>query len=110
MIARRAWLDRSVSPFRQYWPGDEIPDDHPKVRWLRATGAAGDDVSEPESVDEPVEPVVEETPEQGPEPEPESSEDRPRNAAPLDEWRKYAAAQGIDPKGLSKAELQAATK
>ena len=34
---------------------------------------------------------------------------RPARTAPLDTWRAYAEAQGIDPKGLSKAELIAAT-
>lgn len=34
---------------------------------------------------------------------------RPPRTAPVDTWRAYAEAQGIDPKGLSKAELIAAT-
>lgn len=34
---------------------------------------------------------------------------RPARTAPVDTWRAYAEAQGIDPKGLSKAELIAAT-
>ena len=34
---------------------------------------------------------------------------RPARTAPVDTWRAYAEAHGIDPKGLSKAELIAAT-
>lgn len=34
---------------------------------------------------------------------------RPARTAPVDTWRAYAESQGIDPKGLSKAELIAAT-
>lgn len=34
---------------------------------------------------------------------------RPARTAPVDTWRAYAEAQGIDPKGMSKAELIAAT-
>ena len=34
---------------------------------------------------------------------------RPARTAPVDTWRAYAEGQGIDPKGLSKAELIAAT-
>lgn len=35
---------------------------------------------------------------------------RPARTAPLDTWRAYAREQGIDPKGLTKAEIIAATK
>ena len=34
---------------------------------------------------------------------------RPARTAPVDTWRAYAESQGIDPKGLSKAEIIAAT-
>ncbi|WP_049171420.1 hypothetical protein [Corynebacterium sp. 239_CJEI] len=33
---------------------------------------------------------------------------RPRKAAALDAWRAYATAKGVDPKGMTKAELIAA--
>ncbi|MBK4141184.1 hypothetical protein GWP26_02370 [Corynebacterium macginleyi] len=35
---------------------------------------------------------------------------RPAKAAPIDDWRKYAEAQGIVTKGLSKKELIGATQ
>lgn len=34
---------------------------------------------------------------------------RPPRTAPVESWRAYAEAQGIDPKGLSKSEIIAAT-
>lgn len=36
--------------------------------------------------------------------------DRPKNAASLKVWQEYARIQGIDPKGLSKREIIAATR
>jgi pyrroloquinoline quinone (PQQ) biosynthesis protein C len=35
---------------------------------------------------------------------------RPARAASVDMWRSYAVALGIDPKGLSKQEIIAATR
>lgn len=37
-----------------------------------------------------------------------SAPQRPRKAAALDAWRAYATAKGVDPKGMTKAELIAA--
>lgn len=36
--------------------------------------------------------------------------ERPKNAANLKVWQEYAKTQGIDPKGLSKREIIAATR
>ena len=55
----------------------------------------------------PVKPVVP-TDERAPEPDAPRVK-RPARTAPVDTWRAYAEAQGIDPKGMSKAELIAAT-
>ena len=62
-------------------------------------------------VDEPA-PEPEPAPAPDPEPEPAPEQKgvkRPARTAPVDVWRAYAEAQGIDPKGLSKAEIIAAT-
>ena len=55
-------------------------------------------------------------PEPEPEPDPASApeapaktSERPRKTAPVATWRAYADALGIDPKGLTKAEIIAAT-
>lgn len=48
-------------------------------------------------------------PEGSAEPEPAGdAPQRPRKAAALDAWRAYATAKGVDPKGMTKAELIAA--
>ena len=48
-------------------------------------------------------------PEASAEPEPAGdAPQRPRKAAALDAWRAYATAKGVDPKGMTKAELIAA--
>ena len=50
--------------------------------------------------------------EPAPEPEPApgpTGMKRPAKTAPLDTWRAYAREQDIDPKGLTKAEIIAAT-
>ena len=48
-------------------------------------------------------------PEGSAEPEPAGdAPQRPRKAASLDAWRAYATAKGVDPKGMTKAELIAA--
>lgn len=58
-------------------------------------------------VDAPVERQRE--PEVSAEPEPAGdAPQRPRKAAALDAWRAYATAKGVDPKGMTKAELIAA--
>lgn len=42
------------------------------------------------------------------EPEAPAAVKRPRKTAPLDAWKAYAESKGIDPKGMTKAELIAA--
>lgn len=58
----------------------------------------------------PSEPVERQRePEVSAEPEPAGdAPQRPRKAAALDAWRAYATAKGVDPKGMTKAELIAA--
>lgn len=50
-----------------------------------------------------------------PDPEPEPDEvpegvERPKKVANLDTWQAYARSLGIDPKGMTKAEIIAATE
>ena len=62
-------------------------------------------------VDEPA-PAAKPAPAPIPESEPAPEQNgmkRPAKTAPLDTWRAYAREQDIDPKGLTKAEIIAAT-
>lgn len=74
------------------------------------TRVSGDGRVRPAS--QPPRPEPEPEPESGPAPAPEAPAEapkRPRKAAPVATWRAYADALGIDPKGLTKAEIIAAT-
>lgn len=79
---------------------------------LLALGIVADEADEPMPPPAPEVEVDEQDPEvEADEPMPvEESSGRPRNSAPIEEWRRYAEAQGIDSKGLSKAELRAVAK
>jgi hypothetical protein len=92
-----------------YRPGDQIPEDHPKRDWLLRRGIAVDGELHPAPAAAPdsVEPKHA-APEPVSDVEPEVK--RPARAASVDMWRSYAVALGIDPKGLSKQEIIAATR
>lgn len=90
--------------WRGHQPGDTITVDAPTAEWLRRTGATA-----PEPGREP-EPDAPADPEPAPAPEaPAEAPERPRKTAPVATWRAYAEDLGIDPKGLTKAEIIAAT-
>ncbi|MFD5869159.1 hypothetical protein ACFWGD_11220 [Corynebacterium sp. NPDC060344] len=103
--------------WRGHQPGDTVDVDNATAEWLRRTGAAAPEPS--------LETTLAAAPELDPEreletpadPEPALADEapaavpeRPRKAAPVATWRAYAVHHGIDPKGLSKAEIIAATK
>lgn len=93
----------------RHQPGDTVDVDEATAEWLRSTGALGG----PEAAAKPARRRV-----SRPEPDTPPTEStgapsgakRPRKAAPVDEWRAYATASGIDPAGLSKAEIIAAVR
>lgn len=91
--------------WRGHQPGDTITVDEPTAEWLQRTGAtAPEPVPEPE-LDTP------DDPDPAPAPEaPAKTSKRPARTAPVATWRAYAEAHGIDPKGLTKAEIIAATR
>lgn len=102
MTLARAWNPGAA----RYLPGDTVEVEEAIAEWLESCGALATGRTDPaprvrvtppssEAEPEPVVPV-------------ESGPSKPRRAAPVDEWRIYAAAQGIDPKGLSKQEIIAA--
>lgn len=103
--------------WRGHQPGDTITVDEPTAEWLRRTGATATDSSietAPATAPEPVpEPELDTPDDPDPAPAPEApteAPERPRKAAPVATWRAYAEAHGIDPKGLTKAEIIAVTK
>lgn len=102
--------------WRGHQPGDTITVDQATAEWLRRTGATASDSSietAPATAPEPVpEPELETPDDPDPAPAPEApakTSERPRKAAPVATWRAYAEDLGIDPKGLTKAEIIAAT-
>lgn len=90
------------------WPGYAADVDDGTFDVLSARGVLG---GEPPEV---VESAAPETPEvvepAAPEPSEEDAPKRPKQAANIDTWQTYARALGIDPKGMSKQEIIAATK
>ena len=102
--------------WRGHQPGDTITVDETTAEWLRRTGAAAPEPSletTPATAPEPVpEPELDTPDDPDPAPAPETpakTSERPRKTAPVATWRAYAEAHGIDPKGLTKAEIIAAT-
>ena len=103
--------------WRGHQPGDTITVDEATAEWLRRTGAAAPEPSletTPATAPEPVpEPELDTPDDPDPAPAPEApakTSGRPARTAPVATWRAYAEAHGIDPKGLTKAEIIAVTK
>ena len=98
--------------WRGHQPGDTIEVDDPTAEWLRASGAVAPATPEtpaPEQ-DAPVAPEpAPESPEKDQQPDPAPKAERPYRTAPVATWRAFATTLGIDPKGLTKAEIIAAT-
>lgn len=103
-----AWWQRTDAGLRLRRRGDELTVDAETEAWLRTHGLAG----EPEAEEKAPEPETEEKAEEKPaEPaEKPVRAQKPAKAAPVDEWRAYAKSAGVDPAGLSKAEIIAATR
>lgn len=106
---RRVMLARSWNPgTARYLPGDTVEVEEQTAVWLESCGALVTARTDPA-------PRARVTPEpEQPDPDPvvpvESGPVKPRRAAPVDDWRAYAAAQGMDVKGLSKKEIIAAVR
>ena len=107
------------------WPGYTAEVDDATFDALSARGVlevAPEPEPDPEP-DDPSEPEPDPEPDDPSEPEPDPEADapdevdeapegveRPKKVANLDTWQSYARSLGIDPKGMTKAEIIAATE
>lgn len=98
------------------WPGYSAEVDGPTFDALKALGAV-EVVEAPAEAsaaveDEPAEAPVEVESTDEPDEVEEAPEgmERPKKVANLETWQTYARSMGIDPKGMTKAEIIAATK
>lgn len=105
-----AWWQRTDAGLRLRRRGDELTVDAETEAWLRKhrLAADADEVKVEEEAPKP-EPVEEKVAEPEPVEKPVRAQ-KPAKAAPVDEWRAYAKSAGVDPAGLSKAEIIAATR
>ena len=94
-----AWWQRTDAGLRLRRRGDELTVDAETEAWLRTHGLAGEPEAEEKAEEKAAEPV-----------EKPARAQKPAKAAPVDEWRAYAKSAGVDPAGLSKAEIIAATR
>lgn len=90
-----------------YSPGDVVEVDDETAQWLDSCGAVSHAPDKAEKKPAKRKPVEATTTEDKPT---KDNVPRPAKAASLDEWRKYAEAQGIVTKGLSKKDIIAATQ
>ena len=102
-----AWWQRTDAGLRLRRRGDELTVDAETEAWLRKHGLAGEPKAEEKAAEPKPEPAKEEPAEPAEKP---SRAQKPAKAAPVDEWRAYAKSAGVDPAGLSKAEIIAATR
>ena len=102
-----AWWQRTDAGLRLRRRGDELTVDAETESWLRKHGLAGE--SEAKKAAPKPAPVEEAVAEPEPVEKPVRTQ-KPAKAAPVDEWRAYAKSAGVDPAGLSKAEIIAATR
>lgn len=88
-----------------YPPGSVVSVDDETARWLESCGA----LRRPGDVKPArVEPEVKPAPESEPEPEHKPKVKRPAKTAPTSEWEAFLKSQGVNPKGMKKAEMIAA--
>ena len=94
-----------------YSPGAVVEVDDETARWLDSCGAVSHAPDKTEKKSAARKPVDKPAAEGKPAGKPGKGDvPRPAKAASLDEWRKYAEAQGIVTKGLSKKDIIAATQ
>ena len=97
--------------WRGHQPGDTVDVDQATAEWLQRTGATAPDSSIETAPATAPELDTPDDPDPAPAPEaPAKTSKRPARTAPVATWRAYAEAHGIDPKGLTKAEIIAVTK
>lgn len=102
------WSPKDV----MYPPGSVVEVDDDTKRWLESCGAVA---HAPAATEKPSSASSAREDDTAAEEKPAASTpaggiERPARAASIDEWRKYAEAQGIVTKGLSKKEIIAATQ
>lgn len=94
-----------------YSPGDVVEVDDETAQWLDSCGAVSHAPDKAEKKPANHKPVDKPSTDDKPEDKPAKGDvPRPAKAASIDEWRKYAEAQGIVTKGLSKKDIIAATQ
>lgn len=91
-------------------PGTVVDVDEATAKWLDRCGAVAHDKPSKVKKSESVEPEPEAASVQPEEADEDTEVTRPANAASIEAWRRFAEAQGIVTKGLSKKELIAATR
>ena len=106
-----AWWQRTDAGLRLRRRGDELTVDAETEAWLRKHGIAVDSGAAAKAVKERAVREKAEHAESAPADRiAKSRANKPAKAAPIDEWRAYAKGLGVDPSGLSKAEIIAATR
>lgn len=89
--------------------GSSVEVEDELAEWLEAQGALASEV-----VSKPSGPAVTRTDKPKPKPAPDEKvaeePDAPKRTASLDVWRDWAKKKSIDPKGLTKKEIIAATR
>lgn len=102
----RTWF--RVPGGRIFPPGTALEGD--ALEHARSRGALTTSVPEPSRVERETAPASESEPEPDPEPVQESKPrvKRPAKTAPVSEWEAFLKSQGVNPKGMKKAEMIAA--
>lgn len=92
-------------------PGSVVEVDDETAGWLDSCGAVRHETDHTAKKPSKSKPAPVEQEAEKPTAAPKGDDvPRPAKAAPIDDWRKYAEAQGIVTKGLSKKELIGATQ
>lgn len=106
-----AWWQRTDAGLRLRRRGDELTVDADTEAWLRKHGIAIDSEAAAKAAKEKPARAEQEQLDSAPAARPSKAQaSKPAKAAPIDEWRAYAKGLGVDPSGLSKAEIIAATR
>lgn len=105
-----AWWQPCETGLRLRRRGDTLDVDGEVAQWLQANGFAADESEVEKAKEIPAEPPAEVQEPEKPAEKPAGNAKRPKNAAPVDDWRAFAKSKGIDTAGLSKGQIIAATR
>ena len=108
---RRVTLARSWNPgTARYLPGDTVEVDEQTAGWLESCGALASGRTDPAPRAVVAPPAFEPDPASAEVTPVASGPEKPKRTAPVEAWRTYAEAQGLDIKGLSKKDIIAAVR